>query len=78
MQFLKNVMGLAASVIGLFICIVYRNTIVVFKASNKINDKLFDGQLITLSDYSVQGKISREQYMMFLANENVTDEHCVM
>ena len=55
MQFLKNVMGLCASMLGLFICMVYRNTIVVFKASNKINDKLFDGHLITLSDYSVQG-----------------------
>ena len=78
MVFLKNVMGLCASMLGFFICLVYRNTIVVFKASNKINDKLFDSHLITLSDYSVQGEITRAQYMKFLSNENVREEHAVM
>ena len=78
MEFLKNVMGLCASMLGLFICIVFRNTIKVFRASNKINDKLFDGLLITLSDYSVQGEISQAQYEKFLENENVREEHAVM
>ena len=58
MLFLKNVMGLCASVIGLLICLVYRNTLVVYTTTNMINEKIFDSQLVTLGDYSVQGKIS--------------------
>lgn len=65
MLWLKNVMGLSSAVIGLLICWVYSGTMTVYKATNAINDKIFDGQLITLGDYSVQGKISWEQYQKF-------------
>lgn len=53
MVFLKNVMGLCASVIGLAICLFYRNTLTVYYKTNIVNDKIFDSQLITLGDYSV-------------------------
>lgn len=55
---LKNVMGLVASVLGLFICLIYRNTIVFEKTQNKINEKLFDTMLVTLGDYSIQAEVS--------------------
>jgi len=42
MLFLKNTMGLLVSVIGLAICLIYRNAIVSYQQTNKINDKLFD------------------------------------
>jgi hypothetical protein len=66
MLWLKNVMGLAAAVLGLAICFVYRNFMVYQKGINIINDKIFDSQLITLSDYSVQGKITSSMYDKFL------------
>ena len=50
---LKNTLGLACSVIGLFICLFYINSLTVFKNTNIINDRIFDQQLITLGDYSV-------------------------
>ena len=46
-------MGLCASVLGLFICLVYRNTLVFYQTTNMINDKIFDSKLITLGDFSV-------------------------
>ena len=67
MLYLKNVLGLCCSVLGLYICLVYRNTITVLKSINMINEKIFDGQLITLGDYSVQGKINSTMYYNFLA-----------
>ena len=66
MLFLKKVMGLCASVIGLLICLVYRNTLVVYQTTNMINDKIYDGKLITLGDYSVQGKISQYVWDEFM------------
>ena len=53
MLFLKNLMGLCSSVIGLFICLFYRNTLVVYQNTNLINDKIYDSKLITLGDFSV-------------------------
>ena len=66
MLYLKNVLGLAASFLGLLICLIYRNTLVVYQKTNIINDKIFDGELITLGDYSVQGTISHLTYHNFL------------
>ena len=66
MLFLKKVMGLCASVIGLYICLTYRNTLVVYQTTNMINDKIYDGYLITLGDYSVQGKISQGHWDRFM------------
>ena len=43
MLFLKNVLGLCCSVLGLYICLVYHNTITVLKSINMINEKIFDG-----------------------------------
>lgn len=66
MLWLKNVMGLCAATLGLAICLVYRNNMVYQQGINLINDKIYDGQLITLGDYSIQGKITRKQYDKFL------------
>ena len=66
MLFLKNVMGLVVSVLGLLICAMYRNSLTLFLNMNKINDKIFDAHLITLGDYSVTGKVSSSMYANFL------------
>jgi hypothetical protein len=67
MLVLKNVMGLVVSVIGLLICMLYKNTLTMYQTTNRINDKIFDQQLITLGDYSITGNISGEQYDAFLS-----------
>lgn len=63
---LKNVLGLCCAALGLFVCLLFRNTMYQDSALNAINDKIFDSALITLGDYSVKGKISSKQYKAFL------------
>ena len=60
MRDLKNALGLAGSVLGLAICLIYKNAIQSLSNTNQINDKLFDSKLITLGDYSVMAKISED------------------
>lgn len=57
---LKNSLGLLVSVIGLAMCLIFKNSIAVYKKIDKINDKLFDAKLITLGDFSVMGDISEK------------------
>ena len=73
MVLLKNAMGLCVSVLGLLICLVYRNSLVFYQKTNEINDKIFDSDLITLGDFSVQGKVPLEVYSQFVRN-NLTLE----
>ena len=70
---LKNVLGLVVATLGLAICLLYRNFMSYQKGVNLINDKIFDSKLITLSDYSVQGKITDEIYEKFLSINGSTD-----
>ena len=42
-----------------------------------INEKIFDGQLITVGDYTVQGKITGTQYKAFLQNAGDNDENAI-
>ena len=80
MLFLKKAMGLCSSVFGLLICLVYRNTLVVYQTTNLINDKIYDSKLITLGDFSVQGKISHlhwEKYLKGFRSENNSDEYVI-
>lgn len=66
MVFLKNAMGLVVSVLGLYICLFFRNALVSYQQVNKINDRLYDAKLITLGDYSVMGKVYSSQYNEFV------------
>lgn len=78
MLFLKNVMGLCSAVIGLGICLVFRTELAFRESANLINEKIFDGQLITVGDYSIQGKITRDQYQKFLKDvNNGNDENAI-
>lgn len=56
---LKNAMGLASAFLGIAIIIIFRNTVFLYQGTNAINDKIYDGLLTTVGDFSVQGKISR-------------------
>ena len=73
MRDLKNALGLVVSVLGLAICLIYKNAIQVLCHTNQINDKLFDSKLITLGDYSVMGKISKDQWDNFLSKMQTDD-----
>ena len=59
MLHLKNTFGLCSAVIGLLICFYFKTMITAQKNLNIINDKIYDGQLITLGDYSIEGKIKK-------------------
>lgn len=61
----KNLMGLLQAVLGLAICFVFRGYIKMQKAVNLINEKIFDAQLITVGDYSVQGQVTGKMYSNF-------------
>ena len=58
MLLLKNVLGLCSACLGLAICMIFRNEMTFRQSLNLINEKLFDSQLITVGDYSIQGKIT--------------------
>ena len=76
MLFLKNVYGLIVSIMGLLICLIYHNSLTVMRSTNLINEKIFDSQLITLGDYSVQANISEDVWEKFLTQCG-NDEHAV-
>ena len=74
MLYLKNLMGLAVSVIGLFICMFFRAQIILYQGTNIINDKIFDQHLITLGDYSMMAQVKEAQYNSFYAKLTTHDQ----
>ena len=53
----------------------------VYQTTNMINDKIYDGYLITLGDYSVQGKISQGHWDRFLdgqKSKGISEEFAVV
>ena len=58
----KSYWGLFNAVIGLFMCVFFRFTITHLQNRQKIDDKLLDIDLISIEDYSVRGKISKDLY----------------
>jgi hypothetical protein len=54
--------GLACSSIGLFICLFFRFTITAIETLNVLDSKLLDFKLVSIEDYSVTGRISRDFY----------------
>ena len=61
----KNHMGLIVSVFGLLICFIFRLVINYSHAVDEINDKLYDLNFVTVSDYTVAGVIKPEMYQKF-------------
>ena len=58
----KMYWGLACSSIGLFICLFFRFTITEIETLNAIDSKLLDYELVSIEDYSVKGRISKDFY----------------
>ena len=54
--------ALACSCLGALMCLFFRFTMIYLKRINQINAKLLDLEIISVEDYSVRGKISRELY----------------
>ena len=74
---LKKALGLGVSVIGLFMCLYYHISLTYMRNTNLINEKIFDSELITLGDYSVQGQITQSQWEKFFAQIG-SDEYAMM
>ena len=49
----KKTWGLAAACLGIAICMIWQNSMNYLLNMDQINDKLYDMQLITVSDYAV-------------------------
>lgn len=58
----KRYVGLLCSTIGLFMCIIYRINISQIETELVIDNKLLDHELVSIEDYSIRGKISRDFY----------------
>lgn len=58
----KRYVGLLCSTIGLFMCIIYRINVSQIETELAIDDHLLDHELVSIEDYSIRGKISREFY----------------
>ena len=51
----KKIWGLLVSCIGCAICLVWINAMNYLLKMDKINDKLYDMELVTVSDYTIMG-----------------------
>lgn len=58
----KRFLGLLLATIGVFICIYARLTITHISSSLMIEEKLLDYALVSIEDYSVTARISKDFY----------------
>ena len=58
----KMYWGLACSSIGLFMCLFFRFSMTHMGTMNVIDSKLLDFDLVSVEDYSVTGRISKDFY----------------
>lgn len=55
----RRLWGLTAALLGVWIVFIFRHTLSYMYSMDLINDKLYDLKLITASDYTAAGVISR-------------------
>ena len=61
----KQLWGLTAALLGVWIVFIFRHTMNYMYTMDIINDKLIDLKLITASDYTATGKITPDQWQKF-------------
>jgi len=66
MLHLKSMLGLASAVIGLAICLVFHTEIKYMRAINLIAEKELDRQIITVGDFTIEGKVTTAQFQRFM------------
>ena len=54
--------GLLQAVLGLYMCLIFWMRVNRISNELKINAKLIDSQLVTIDDYTVCGRISKQFY----------------
>ena len=56
----KRLWGLTAALLGIWIVFLFRHTLSYMYTMDLLNDKLYDLKLITASDYTATGVITRD------------------
>ena len=56
----KRLWGLTSAILGIWIFFLFRHTLSYMYTMDLLNDKLYDLKLITASDYTASGVITRE------------------
>ena len=54
--------------LGIAICLIWRNAMAYLKKMDKINDKLYDMKLVTVSGYAVMAELSPSMYESIKTN----------
>ena len=72
-------MGLLVAICGMSICLLFRLSLHYFYTLDQVNDKIYDLNLVTASDYTVDCVIKPTIYQNFLKTlngrtENATQE----
>lgn len=61
----KNTWGLAVASMGILICTLFSSTVTFLRHFEKIENKIFDMQLITINDYTIKMHIPKQVYQDF-------------
>ena len=67
-------MGLFVATIGVFMCVYYTFTMRKIENYHKIDSAILDYNLVSIEDYSIRGKVSREFYDQALRDTEPTEE----
>ena len=67
----KNVWGLAAACIGLFMCMFFSISIRLLINTDEISEKQMDLKLVTVDDYTAQTRLDPKIYQDFMATRNL-------
>ena len=57
--------GLLVACLGCAICLIWVNAMNYLLKMDKINDKLYDMELVTVSDYAIMGHLPKSMYENF-------------
>ena len=61
----KKTWGLVVACLGCAICLIWINAMNYLVKMDMINSKLYDMELVTVSDYAVMGHLSKDMYETF-------------
>ena len=61
----KNMWGLLVACLGCAICLIWVSAMNYLLKMDKINDKLYDMELVTVSDYAIMGHLPKSMYENF-------------
>ena len=68
---------MTAAFLGVWIAFIFKHSMTYIYSLDIINDKLFDMDLITASDYTCTGVISKKMWQTFCEEENFNAEKII-